>query len=39
MYALGTVPLIKVLSDDDIKQVCYVDGGTACGNLMDLCRW
>ena len=39
MYALGTVPLINVLSDDHIKQVWCADDATACGSLLDLRRW
>ena len=39
MYALGTVSLINVLSDDHIKQIWYADDATACGSLLDLRRW
>ena len=39
MYALGTIPLINVLSDDHIKQVWYPDDTTACGSLLDLRHW
>ena len=31
--------LINALSDDHIKQVWYADDATACGRLMDVCRW
>ena len=39
MYAIGTIPLIHQLSNESIKQTCYVDDTSVSGDLSALRRW
>ena len=39
MYALGTIPLINILSDSRVKQAWYADDASACGGLLDIRHW
>ena len=39
MYAIGILPLIQSLSNENTKQVWYADDSAACGDLTNLRFW
>ena len=39
MYTVAITPLIKILEDDETKQVWFADDATAGGGLTDLKKW
>ena len=39
MYAVGILPLIQSLSNENTKQVWYADDSAACGDLTNLRFW
>ena len=39
MYALGTLPLIQSLQEEEATQIWYADDASAGGQVAQLCKW